>query len=166
MSEAAISLRHIVKDFPGVRALDDANLELRPGEVHGLVGENGAGKSTIIKILAGIHRADGGELAIAGRVLSPVTPAAVHAAGLRFVHQELHLVPHFTVAESVFMGHEIATPLGLARGAMRRRTEAFLRDRLGAPIPGDRLIRDLGTAERKLVQIARALIDGRRGWSS
>lgn len=160
-TEAVLSLRHIVKDFPGVRALDDASLELRPGEVHGLVGENGAGKSTLIKILAGIYRASSGTLSIGGVPLSPVTPEAVHAAGLRFIHQELHLVPHFTVAESVFMGQEIASVWGLRRREMRVQAERFLRDRLGAKISGARLIRDLGTAERKLVQIARALIDGR-----
>ena len=80
---------------------------------------------------------------------------------MRFIHQELHLVPHFTVAESVFMGQEAGGLLGLDRKGMQRRAEAFLRERLKVEIPGGRLIRDLGTAERKLVQIARALIDGK-----
>lgn len=163
MTTSAFALAGIVKDFPGVRALDGASLEVRKGEIHGLVGENGAGKSTVIKVLAGIYRPEAGTITVDGRPLSPATPATVHAAGIRFIHQELHLVPHFTVAESVFMGQEIEGRLGLARGRMRRAAEAFLRDNLGVEIPGNRLIRDLGTAERKLVQIARALIDGEAG---
>ena len=161
MVEIAFSLRDIVKTFPGVRALDGASLEVRAGEVHGLVGENGAGKSTVIKVLAGVYQPDSGAIAIGGRTLDAVTPQAVHEAGIRFIHQELHLVPHFTVAESVFMGQEAGGPFGLDKKGMRRRAEAFLRERLKVEIPGDRLIRDLGTAERKLVQIARALIDGK-----
>ncbi|AMM86000.1 sugar ABC transporter ATP-binding protein [Martelella sp. AD-3] len=160
MSDIAFRLKDIVKIFPGVKALDGASLEVRPGEVHGLVGENGAGKSTIIKVLAGIYQPEGGEIEIGGDRLDPANPDNVHAAGVRFIHQELHLVPHFTVTESVFMGQEISGPLGLARGAMRRRAEAFLRDTLGIELPGNRLIRDIGPAERKLVQVARALIDG------
>ena len=159
MSEQGLSLSEIVKDFPGVRALDGASLKVRAGEVHGLVGENGAGKSTIIKVLAGVYKADAGSLEIDGVRIDPVTPEAIHAAGVRFIHQELHLVPHFTVAESVFMGQAISGPLGLRSRDMRQRAEAFLREVLAVNIAGNRLIRELGTAERKLVQIARALVD-------
>ena len=160
MVEPAVSLSGIVKEFPGVRALDEASLEVRPGEVHGLVGENGAGKSTVIKVLAGVYRPEAGSVAVNGRTLNPATPENAHLAGVRFIHQELHLVPHFTVTESVFMGQELRASFGLAKREMRRRAEAFLRDNLGLTVSGNRLIRDLGTAERKLVQVARALIDG------
>lgn len=160
MSDSVLALRNIVKTFPGVRALDTASLSLHPAEIHGLVGENGAGKSTIIKVLAGIYTPDSGQVQIGGRSLDAITPAAIHAAGIRFIHQELHLVPHFTVTEAIFMGQELAGPLGLRGRKMRDLAEAFLRDRLGVEMPGTRLVRDLGTAERKLVQIARALIDG------
>ncbi|WP_299673242.1 sugar ABC transporter ATP-binding protein [uncultured Roseobacter sp.] len=159
MSNRLLHLDQVTKSFPGVLALDKASLDIRSGEVHGLVGENGAGKSTIIKVLAGVYVPDGGRLTIGGRVIDPITPESVHAAGVRFIHQELHLVPHFTVTESVFMGQEVRGRFGLDTGGMRRRAEAFLRDVLAVSIPGNRLIRDLGTAERKLVQIARALID-------
>ncbi|WP_299965822.1 sugar ABC transporter ATP-binding protein [uncultured Roseobacter sp.] len=160
MGHAAFRLSGIVKDFPGVRALDHASLEVMPGEVHGLVGENGAGKSTVIKVLAGVYQPEAGQIEVDGQRLSPATPLSVHAVGVRFIHQELHLVPHFTVTESVFMGQERTARLGLAKREMRRAAEAFLRDALGLDLPGNRLIRDLGTAERKLVQVARALIDG------
>ncbi|WP_299547365.1 sugar ABC transporter ATP-binding protein [uncultured Tateyamaria sp.] len=160
MEPSAFSLSGVVKEFPGVRALDHASLNVRPGEVHGLVGENGAGKSTVIKVLAGVYQPEAGEIIVGGTRLEPATPKTVHAAGVRFIHQELHLVPHFTVTESVFMGQEVGGRLGLAKRQMRQRAETFLRENLGLDISGNRLIRDLGTAERKLVQIARALIDG------
>lgn len=152
-------MKGISKAFPGVQALADASLAVAPGEVHGLVGENGAGKSTIIKVLAGVYRRDAGSLSIRGQDFEQVSPQSVHDAGVRFIHQELHLVPHFTVTESVFMGQEVSGRFGLKRKAMRSRAEAFLRDVLDTAIAGDTLIRDLGIAERKLVQIARALID-------
>ncbi|MCY4242059.1 MAG: sugar ABC transporter ATP-binding protein [Rhodobacter sp.] len=157
----AFSLAGIVKTFPGVHALDGASLSIRPGEIHGLVGENGAGKSTIIKILAGVYRPDQGTISINAEPVPSLTPTFVHKAGVRFIHQELHLVPHFTVTESVFMGQELTGRLGLAKRDMRKKAEAFLRNILGIDLPGNLLVRDLGTAERKLVQIARALIDGK-----
>ena len=149
-----------MKIFPGVRALDKASLEVRPGEVHGLIGENGAGKSTLIKVLAGVYRPESGTINVGGQRIASATPANIHSAGVRFIHQELHLVPHFTVTESVFMGQELRGSFGLAKRRMRRLAEAYLSDNLGLDISGNRLIRDLGTAERKLVQVARALIDG------
>ncbi|MEM9584855.1 MAG: sugar ABC transporter ATP-binding protein [Pseudomonadota bacterium] len=159
MADTLLHLDQISKSFPGVLALDRASLGLKAGEIHGLVGENGAGKSTIIKVLAGVYTHDDGTLRIAGTPIHPITPDSVHAAGVRFIHQELHLVPHFTVTESVFMGQQISGRFGLAMGEMRKRAEQFFEDVLSVSISGKRLIRDLGTAERKLVQIARALID-------
>ncbi|WP_333826521.1 sugar ABC transporter ATP-binding protein [Pararhodobacter sp.] len=159
MTDPVLDLSRIVKDFPGVRALNHASLRLNAGEIHGLVGENGAGKSTIIKVLAGVYTPEEGSLHIGGRPVDQISPASVHAAGVRFIHQELHLVSQFTVAESVFMGQELQGRFGLRTRLMRERAEAFLRDVLGVAIPGNKLVRDLGTAERKLVQIARALID-------
>lgn len=160
MADTLLKMHDITKSFPGVLALDGVDLEVHRGEIHGLVGENGAGKSTIIKALAGVYSIDGGSVTVDGTTLPDVTPRAIHAAGVRFIHQELHLVQHFTVTESVFMGQEISTLTGLSRSDMRRQAEGFFRDALGTEISGKTLIRDLGIAERKLVQIARALIDG------
>ncbi|WP_454878162.1 sugar ABC transporter ATP-binding protein [Serratia inhibens] len=151
----------IEKRFPGTQALSGASLRVLPGEIHGLIGENGAGKSTLIKILAGVYAQDGGEIRIGGRRLASVTPAAIRAAGVRFIHQELHLIPHFTVAESVYVGQERRNRwLGLDKRGMRHDAERFLLQVLDTRLDGNRLIRDLSIAERKLVQIARALIDG------
>ena len=156
-----LEMGHISKTFPGVRALDRASLSVRRGEVHGLVGENGAGKSTIIKVLAGVYGADAGSVRIDGEQVETITPQSVHRLGVRFIHQEISLVPHFSVAESVFMGQEAKGALGVDKRSMRARAETFLAETLGDRIDGRALIRDLTVAQRKLVQIARALIDGR-----
>ena len=156
-----LAMTGIVKTFPGVRALDGADIDIRAGQIHGLVGENGAGKSTIIKILGGVYSRDGGDIHADGEALVGNAAATMHAIGVRIIHQELNLVDHFTVAESVFLGQELSDRFGgLAKRRMRSEAEAFLRDVLECPLDGDRLVRDLGIAERKLVQIAAALIDG------
>jgi len=156
-----LQMSGISKAFPGVQALDSASLSVKTGEIHGLVGENGAGKSTIIKVLAGVYSADAGSIIIDAKKQDNHTPYSVHTAGVRFIHQELNLVPHFTVAETVFMGQEVSGKLGVKKREMKRRSEQFLRESLHYELPGNKLIRDLGVAERKLVQIARALIDNK-----
>lgn len=158
MSDTLLQMAEITKDFPGVRALDKANLVIRDGEIHGLVGENGAGKSTIIKSLAGVYQHDSGHIAVNGVTVGELTPTVADDLGIRFVHQELNLVPHFTVAESVFMGQEISGPTGLDFKAMRARATETLEHSLGVNLNPKSLIRDLSPAERKLVQIARALV--------
>lgn len=156
----ALSMAGISKAFPGVQALQGATLNLATDEIHGLVGENGAGKSTMIKVLAGVYRPDGGTITIGKTAVGELTPEIAHDLGVRFIHQELSLVPHFNVAESVFMAQERTGPLGLRTREMRRAAEAFLRETFGVEISGKTLIRDLTVAQRKLVQITRALIDG------
>ncbi len=149
----------VTKAFAGVPALRGAAIDVRPGEVHGLVGENGAGKSTLIKILAGIYERDGGTVVIDGMDAERLTPADAHAAGIRFVHQELQLVPDMTVAENVWLGNERSAG-GVLRGrAMTARVSEVLHEVLGIRLAPSRLVRDLGPAERKLVQVARALVD-------
>jgi ribose transport system ATP-binding protein len=103
--ETILEARGIVKDFPGQRALDRVDFDVRPGEVHALVGENGAGKSTLIKIIAGLYRADQGEILIEGKVCTITSPSDSQDLGLAFIHQELNIVPHLSVAENIFLGH-------------------------------------------------------------
>ncbi|MFT4229033.1 MAG: ATP-binding cassette domain-containing protein, partial [Microbacterium sp.] len=161
--QPVLRMTGIRKGFPGVRALDGASLVVRAGEVHGLVGENGAGKSTIIKVLAGLYPRDEGSVEIAGVEHAELTAADLHRAGIRFVHQELQLVPTLTVAENAFLGIERTGGLGLSGREMRRRAQELLRDVLGVDIAPGRLVRSLSPAERKLVQIVRALVeDGTR----
>jgi ribose transport system ATP-binding protein len=159
-ADPALEARHVVKTFGTVRALDGASLTVRAGSIHGLIGENGAGKSTIIKVLAGICQPEAGEIRLGGRPVGRLSPALARQAGLRFVHQEVNLAPGLTVTEAVFLGQE-RTRCGVSLvGAMRRSAQDFLADYLGLDLDARRLVRDLGPAERKLVQIARALVDG------
>jgi ABC-type sugar transport system ATPase subunit len=102
--EIILETRGIVKDFPGQRALDHVDFDVRPGEVHALVGENGAGKSTLVRIIAGLYRADEGEILIDGKQVEINTPHESGNLGLAFIHQELSIVPHLSVAENIFLG--------------------------------------------------------------
>src|SRR3978361_2074433 len=96
--EPLLTMRGIVKQFPGVRALDGVDLDVAAGEVHCLLGQNGAGKTTLIKVLAGAHRLDAGEVVLAGRPVSFASPHAADSAGIATIHQELDLVPGLSVA--------------------------------------------------------------------
>ncbi|MCS3430662.1 ribose transport system ATP-binding protein [Klebsiella sp. BIGb0407] len=160
-TQRGLVMDRISKRFANVAALNAVTLTIKPGEIHGLIGENGAGKSTLIKILAGVYQADGGSATLDGEALPLGKPAAIEAQGIRVIHQELNLIPHFTVAESVFLGQESVLQAGLLnRKQMREATRKFFQDTWQIAIDPDSLISQLSLAERKLVQIARALIDG------
>ena len=106
MSEYLVVMEGIDKRFPGVHALDQAHFELRPGEVHALVGENGAGKSTLMKILSGVYHKDAGRIFYKGQEVDIPNPRAAQDLGLSIIHQELNLMPHLTVAQNIFIGRE------------------------------------------------------------
>ncbi|MBW0119323.1 ATP-binding cassette domain-containing protein, partial [Pseudonocardia abyssalis] len=150
-------MRGIVKDFPGVRALDGVDLDVAAGEVHCLLGQNGAGKSTLIKVLAGAHRPDAGELRWAGEPVSFGSPQAADAAGIATIHQELDLVPGLSVAENIVLGHEPAR-LGFTRPRDAEDIARALLRRLGHPeIPPRRELGRLPAAGQQVVSMARAL---------
>lgn len=157
-----LSLRDIVKTFPGVRALNGVRLDLFPGQVTALIGENGAGKSTIVKILTGIHQPDEGRITVDGTETRFPTAQAAGAAGVTAIHQETVLFDEMTVAENIFIGHAPRTRWGLIdRRAMRRRATEILAG-IGADLDPSARLRDLGIASKHLVAIARALsIDAR-----
>lgn len=154
----ALELHDIVKRFGATLALDRASLRVRRGSVHGLVGENGAGKSTLIKVLAGIHGADSGAIRVAGQSLLRPTPRQVEALGVRFIHQERLLPGSFTVGEALFFGQEIRWGPWVNRRAQQRASTRLLEDYFGLQLPADALVRELGSAERQLLQIVRALL--------
>jgi ribose transport system ATP-binding protein len=155
--DALLTVSGVVKEFPGVRALDGVDLEVAPGEVHCLLGQNGAGKSTLIKVLSGAHRADAGEIRWQGEPVAFGTPITALRAGLATIYQELDLVDGLSVAENVFLGHEPAT-LGFSRrGAMNDAARALLA-RLGHPeIRPTREVGSLSAAGKQVVSMARAL---------
>ncbi|PFG37729.1 monosaccharide ABC transporter ATP-binding protein (CUT2 family) [Flavimobilis soli] len=159
---AFLSMRGIVKTFPGARALDGVDLDVRAGEVHCLLGQNGAGKSTLIKVLAGVHQPDAGEITMDGEPVALPTPVSALRAGIATMYQELDVVDGLTVAENVFLGHELASAGLTRRGELHRRTRETL-TRLGhAEIPPGREVGRLSAAGKQIVSMARALSRGAR----
>ncbi len=146
----------IDKHFPGVQALSDADLEVRPGEVHVLLGENGAGKSTLMKILCGQYAPDAGEVVFEGSVIQPTGPLDAERLGLVMIHQELNLVPGLTAAENIYLGHEPTTAGLIGDRAMSDGARDLLR-RLKCAVDPDTPVSRLSVAEQQLVEIARAL---------
>ena len=153
----ALTLSDISKSFPGVRALSRVTLDVYPGEVTALVGENGAGKSTLVKILTGIYQPDEGTIQLAGETVTFPTAHAAAKAGITAIHQETVLFDDLSVAENIFLGHAPRGRFGLIDWGAMRRNAAVLLERIGAAIPPDTRLRDLGVASRHLVAIARAL---------
>ncbi len=151
-------LRGVKKRFAGVVALDGVDFELRPGEIHALLGENGAGKSTLIKILGGIHQPDAGEITVEGR--PEAIPDVAHAdqLGIRLIHQELSLAPNLSVAENLFLNRE-PTRFGLLdRHQLFARAQALIAELGLLEIgPVRQLVGRLTVAQQQMVEIARAL---------
>jgi ribose transport system ATP-binding protein len=153
---AVLEMRGIRKVFPGVVALDGVDFELRPGEVHVLLGENGAGKSTLMKVLSGAYRKDAGEIVVDGSAAAIGSPRDAQALGIATIYQELSLVPQLTVAENILLGHEPARAGVIRRAALYEAARRSL-DEVGLGVdPGVRLDR-LGIAEQQMVEVAKAL---------
>jgi ribose transport system ATP-binding protein len=152
-----LTMRGIVKRFPGVLALGGVELEVRAGEVHCLLGQNGAGKSTLIKILSASYQPDEGEILWQGRQVALTTPQTAMDLGVSTIYQELDLVPDLSVAENIFLGHELSTAGFSQRGETLRRARELLA-RLGHPeIPATRSVGSLSPAAQQIVSMARAL---------
>jgi general nucleoside transport system ATP-binding protein len=152
-----VVLEGITKRFPGVVANDDVSLELRPGEVHALIGENGAGKSTLMRILYGMYPADAGRIVIKGEEVRIHSPRDAIARGIGMVHQHFVLVDPFTVAENVILGDE--------GGAILQREESEqkvkdLADAYGFQIDPHATVEDLSVGEEQRVEILKALYRG------
>lgn len=158
-----LTARDIVKDFPGVRALDRVSFDAFEGEIHALVGENGAGKSTLIKVLSGVHPAgsfDGG-VAIDAHPCRFRSTHDSELAGIAVIHQELALVPHLTVGENIFLGNE-PTRFGLIDWGRLYHDAAEGLRRLGVQVDARESVRTLGLGARQLVEITRAVHKQRR----
>ena len=164
MAAVALELQGLTRRHPGVTALDGVDLTLMRGEVHALAGENGAGKSSLIKILCGADRPDAGRMRLFGEAYAPQTPLAAMRAGIRVVHQELHMLGELSVAENLLFERLPRTRLGLLdRAAMDRRARELL-----ALVGLDELspamrVGTLGMAQQQLLEIAKALSNQRGG---
>ncbi|MBT0959043.1 sugar ABC transporter ATP-binding protein [Alphaproteobacteria bacterium KMM 3653] len=157
-----VSMDMITKTFPGVRALDQVKLDLYPGQVTALVGENGAGKSTTVKILTGIYRTNGGTIRIDGNPVTFASPNDAANAGITAIHQETVLFDELSVAENIYIGHAPRNSFGLIDTARMHSNAASLLAEIGAPFSSHTQLSDLGIANKHLVAIARALsVDAR-----
>ena len=152
-----LRIENISKSFPGVQALNKVNFDVRYGELHALVGENGAGKSTIIKTISGLYRADDGRILIDGCEMKDPTPATMLSAGICTVYQELTLAKEMTVAENIFMGRWPRKRCGIVNNKELYDSAEKLLLRLGFDINPKSKIDTLTVAFRQLTEIARVL---------
>jgi ABC-type sugar transport system ATPase subunit len=153
-----LEIRGLTKRYPGVLAVDDVHIRLSPGEVVGFVGKNGAGKSTVIKMLAGVAQPDAGAILLDGQPIAPRDPHHANTLGMAFVFQELAVAPNLTVAENVELGLGFPRRAGALVDwrALHERTRAVLA-RLNTTLDPTALVSSLSVAEQRLVMIARAL---------
>jgi ribose transport system ATP-binding protein len=156
--QSLLEMHGITKEFPGVKALADAQFDLRAGEVHALVGENGAGKSTLMKILAGVYTPDAGVIQFKGADVQIPNPRAALDLGISMIHQELNLMPHLTVAQNIFIGREPrGRPSFLVDDRQLNRQAAELLERLHMRLDPRGKVLDLKIAQQQMVEIAKAL---------
>lgn len=156
MANTILSVRDIVKEYPGVRAIDHLSFDVEEGEIHALIGENGAGKSTLIKTLSGAITPTSGTIIINGREFSAMTPKRSKEQGIAVIYQEFTLVPGISAAENVFLGEKTSQGLFVdIKDRERRAKELF--DRMGVEIDVSKPVRNLSPACQQIVEIAKAV---------
>ena len=161
MNAPLLEVRTLTKSFPGVRALRGVSLSLARGEVLAVIGENGAGKSALMKILAGVQRADSGEILLDGRALDIRSVHDALAHGIALIHQELNLADNLTVAANIFLGRE-KLRAGLIDTARQHREARKFLEAVGLNVAPDTLVSTLPIGHQQLVEIAKALsVDAR-----
>ncbi len=158
MADTILSMRNIVKEFPGVRALDNVNLEVEQGEIHALVGENGAGKSTLMNVLSGIYPygSYSGDIFYEGEECRFHTLNDSESRGIVIIHQELALIPELSIGENMFLGNERKGRFGIDWDRTFHEAEEHMRQ-VGLKDEPTTLIKDIGTGKQQLVEIAKAL---------
>ncbi|MCK4860553.1 MAG: sugar ABC transporter ATP-binding protein [Rhodobacteraceae bacterium] len=158
-SPPAIHFEHITKTFGGVTALDDVSLTVLPGEVHCLAGENGCGKSTIIKIITGVYQPDAGaEMEIFGHKLSAITPTIARKLGIDVIWQDLALFPQMSVAENIAFEAVLGNVPRVVRHSKMRDKASEVLQRLGVNLDLEAPLHTLSVAERQIVAVGRALV--------
>ena len=158
MSDHILEMRHITKEFPGVKALDDVSLEVRRGEIHALVGENGAGKSTLMNVLSGIYPFGSytGEIVYDGTICHFQKIRDSEKSGIVIIHQELALVPYLSIAENMFLGNERGSAMNIDWNETYAKADELLAV-VGLQESSHTLIKDIGIGKQQLVEIAKAL---------
>jgi ribose transport system ATP-binding protein len=157
MATDLVKVEHISKAFSGVTALDDARFDLRPGEVHALLGENGAGKSTLMKIISGVYRRDSGDFYVNGeKIPGDLTPQSAQNLGIGIIHQELNLCPHLTVAENIFLNREFTVSGFLNEKKQNEAVKQYLKT-LNLNIDPATPVRNLPVSKQQMVEICKTL---------
>ncbi|OTA16004.1 galactose/methyl galaxtoside transporter ATP-binding protein [Xenorhabdus vietnamensis] len=155
--EPLLELKGIDKSFPGVKALSGAVLRVYPGKVMALVGENGAGKSTMMKVLTGIYTKDAGTIRYLGQNVAFSGPKSSQESGIGIIHQELNLIPQLTIAENIFLGREFVNKLGIINWKKMYEEADNLLKRLNIRYSSHRLVSELSIGEQQMVEIAKVL---------
>lgn len=158
MSDYVLELKGITKVFPGVKALDNVHFQLGKGEIHALMGENGAGKSTFIKVITGVHQPEEGEMFLNGKKVQFKNTTESKEAGIAAIYQHIIAYPDLTVAENIFLGHEITSGAfkTLNWDKMNKEADQLLQ-RLKANFSAKDLMGELSVAQQQIVEIAKAL---------
>lgn len=156
-NELLLTLKHITKDFPGTRALDDVDFDLFSGEVHCLVGENGAGKSTLIKILSGAENPDQGEIILFNQNYAQLSTSQAINLKIATIYQDVDLVDSLTVADNIFLGGELINQIGMVDHKKQELRASEIMNRLKIKINPALLVMDLSPAEKQMLQIVKAI---------
>jgi ribose transport system ATP-binding protein len=153
-----VVMSDIQKTFPGVHALRGVRFDLRPGEVHALMGENGAGKSTLMKILTGVYQPDSGKIEVDGKTVSVPSPRAAQDLGISIIHQELFLMEHLTAAQNIYIGREPRKAFGIFVDEATMNANAIqLFRKMKVQIGPEEEVGQMTVARQQLVEIAKAL---------
>lgn len=148
---------NISKSFSGVKVLDDISMSIKRGEVHALLGENGAGKSTFVKIVSGAYEATSGYFRFDGQKITALTPKYAQQIGITIVYQELNLIPEMTVTENIFLGREIMTAIRKIHWRKMHQEAAKLLESFDIRFDVKAKIRSLSVAEQKMIEIVKAM---------
>lgn len=151
-----LELRHISKQYTGVKALDDVSISFRRGEVHALMGENGAGKSTLIKTLSGAIQPNDGEIVFEGTTYTHMEPHQAMELGIHVIYQEFNMMPELSVAENIFMGQQLGGGVLFNKSITEERAQKIL-DGMHVKINARETVKNLSVANMQLVEIAKAL---------
>ena len=157
-NEPIVVMKGITIEFPGVKALDGVDLRLYPGEVHALMGENGAGKSTMIKALTGVYKIDAGSITVEGKPQTFNGTGDAQNAGIATVYQEVNLCTNLSIGENVMLGHEVRGPLGINWKKTHQEARKYL-DQMGlGHLDPHAPLNSISIAMQQLVAIARAMV--------